>query len=299
MEIRHLRYFIAVAETQNFSHAADKLKIAQPPLSQQIQALEKELGVQLFDRKKRPLRLTFSGQTFLEEARQVLVQLERAIRVTKLVHQGESGHLAIGFTSSIANSIFPDIRRAFREGYPNANLLWNELATASQLHALRENRLDAGLLHLPHEALQDNDLNSELIMEEPFVAVLPARHRLATEAQISLCDLAVEDFVLPSVEFSTGLSQQIYLLCNQAGFVPNVVQEGTFMLTILGLVAGEVGVSLLPANAQNLQRRGVVYRPLQGPTSNVKIFVVHRLNDTSMLLHNFLKVVKAVAKQPV
>ncbi len=143
MELRHLRYFIAVADELSFSRAAERLRIAQPPLSQQIQALETELGVKLFDRKKRPLQLTLAGQAFVEEARTMLAQLEQAVSKTQRIHQGNLGHLTVSFSSSLANGMLPDILRSFRQHYPEIELILREENSAFQLQRLREYKTDA------------------------------------------------------------------------------------------------------------------------------------------------------------
>lgn len=297
MELRHLRYFIAVAEELNFSRAASRLHIAQPPLSQQIRALEDELGVQLFDRRRRPLQLTLAGQTFLESARLAVTQLEQAVRSTQRVYVGELGRLTVGFTSSVANSVLSDILRAFRERNPDVELVWRELATYPQIQGLRDRQIDVGLFHLPNEALVYDDLSFMTILSEALIVVLPETHPLAAESEVPLQALAQEDFVLPIRQLVFGLSEQIYSLCHQAGFVPKVTQEATFMLTILGLVAGGIGVALLPANAQNLQRKGVVYKPLKGQTATVQMAVVWRRNDSSAILRKFLEVTEITQTQ--
>lgn len=296
MELRHLRYFIAVAEELNFSRAAERLHIAQPPLSQQIQALEKELGVQLFDRNRRPLQLTLAGQTFLESARLAVTQLEQAVRSTQRVYRGELGCLTVGFTSSIANSVLSDILRAFRERNPDVKLVWRELATYPQIQGLRDRYIDVGFFHLSNGCINDDDLSFMTILSEPLIVVLPETHPLAAKSQVPLQALAQEDFVLPTRQLVFGLSEQIYSLCHQAGFVPKVTQEATFMLSILGLVAGGIGVALLPANAQNLQRKGVVYKPIKGQTPTVQMAVVWRRDDSSVILGKFLEVTKEITQ---
>ena len=294
MELRHLHYFIAIAEARNFSRAAEQLHMAQPPLSQQIRDLETELGVQLFDRSKRPLEITLAGQTFLAEARLAVAQVEQAKQLTQRVQRGEVGCLTVGFTSSIANSVLPDILREFRHQFPKVELVWRELATHSQIQGLRDRQIDIAFCHLPSEALKYKDMDFMTILEEPLIIALPETHPLSIESEISLAVLAQEAFVLPTREFVSGLSEQIYYLCHQAGFVPKGTQEATFMLTILGLVAGGVGVALLPANAQNLQRKGVIYRKIQGQTATVQITAAWRRQDHSIALKNFREVTKLV-----
>jgi DNA-binding transcriptional LysR family regulator len=295
MELRHLRYFIAVAEELNFSRAAERLHMAQPPLSQQIRALEEELGVKLFDRATRPLQLTLAGQTLLVEARLAVARVEQAVRLTQQACRGELGCLTVGFSSSIANSILPDILLEFRRRFPDVELSLCEFTSFPKIQGLRERAIDVGFFYLPNDALEADDLSSLTLWEEPLIVVLPETHPLATRSEIPLRSLKDEAFVFPTRQLVPSLSGQIDRLCDLAGFTPKVIQEATFMLTILGLIAGGVGVALLPANAQNLQRKGVVYRPLQGQTATIQIAIAWRRDDASVILHNFLEVTKAIA----
>jgi DNA-binding transcriptional LysR family regulator len=292
MELRHLRYFIAVAEELSFSRAAERLLIAQPPLSQQIQALETELGVKLFDRKKRPLQITLAGQAFLAEARSTLTTLERAIHNTQRIHQGELGHLIVGFTSSIANGILPNILRTFRQQYPEIKLILREESSAVQIQGLRERKTDIIFVNRDHKFAQASDLEMMPLLQESLIIALPQKHLLAMQAKISLIDLADEDFIMPLSQVESGLREQIYYLCMQSGFVPKVAQEAIFMVTILGLISGEIGIGLLPSSVQNLQRKGVVYRPIKEQTTANQLTVVWRRDDVSTILSQFLAITK-------
>ncbi len=296
MELRHLRYFIAVAEELNFSRAAERLHMAQPPLSQQIKALEDEIEVLLFDRTKRPLHLTWAGQVFLEETRLVLAQVDNSVKAAKRANRGEIGHLIVGFNSSMANCLLPDILQVYCARFPKVELTWRELATSLQLQALRDRHLDVGFFHLMSSMVQESDLCSVIIWEETLIVALPENHRLANEIKVSLQELAEESFILPSRQFAPGLSEQIEHLCQQFGFSPNVIQEGTMMLTILGLVAGNVGIALLPANAQNVQRKGVIYKSIAESMPTVPMAAVWRADDNSPILREFLEVTRAIAK---
>ncbi|MCU0526932.1 MAG: LysR family transcriptional regulator [Elainella sp. Prado103] len=290
MELRHLRYFIAVAEELSFSRAAEQLRIAQPPLSQQIQALEAELGVKLFDRKKRPLQLTLAGQAFLEEARSILLQLEQSVLKTQSIHLGESGYLTIGFTSSITNGVLPNILRMFQEHYPAVKLILREGNNASQIQKLRDRLVDLIFVY-QYQSGETDEFVVAPIAQEFLVAVLPAPHPLAAQQQIALVDLADQAFVMPLYQVVPGLTEQIYRLCAQQNFVPQVAQEAIFMVTILGLVAGGIGVSLLPSSAQTLRREGVVFRPLQDATETIQLSAIWRRQDESPILQQFLTVI--------
>jgi DNA-binding transcriptional LysR family regulator len=300
MELRHLRYFITVAEELNFSRAAKRLQIAQPPLSQQIKTLESELAVKLFDRKKRPLQLTLAGQAFLEEARLTLAHLEQAVHKTQRIHQAELGHLIVGFTSSMANDVLPNVLRIFRQHYPGINLILREASSGSQIQRLRDRETDIVFIYETPALRQASDLEILLLSHQTLVAVLPQHHPLTTQSTIALMDLEHEEFIMPLRPVVSGLSEQIYALCDQAGFVPKVAQEAIFMMTILGLVAGEMGISILPSSVQNIQREGVTYRPLQEEAiANPLAIAWQRENskNSAPILHQFIAVAKHVSSQ--
>lgn len=295
MELRHLRYFIVLAEELNFSRAAERLQIAQPPLSQQIRALENELGLQLFDRTTRPLQLTPAGQVFLEKAHQVFTQVEQAKVLAKRASRGEIGQLRVGINTSIANSILPDILRTFCDRFPEVEVVLHEQASYQQLQKLCDRNIDVGFVNLHHLQQideKDDTLSFVSILQEPFMIVLPESHPLAQQTQVSLKALANELFILPPAHLPSGLYYQIVSLCQHVGFSPKVRQEATWMSTVLSLVAGGVGISLLPANAQNLQRTGVVFRLIQEQSPIFQIAMVWRRNDSSIILHNFLEVAR-------
>ena len=294
MELRHLRYFIAVADELSFSHAAERLGIAQPPLSQQIQALETELGAKLFDRQKRPLQLTQSGTAFLEEARSILKTLEQAVTKTQRIQQGELGCLTVGFTSSMANGILPNILRIFRQSYPEVKLILSEENSVSQIQRLRDRITEITFFYQNRNCnlFEAKDLVVMPLLRESLVVILPTNHPLATQSEISLHSLANEEFIMPDRLVVPGLSQQIYNLCVQHGFVPQVAQEAIFMVTILGLVAGEVGIGILPSSVQNLQRTGVVYRPIREEATASQLNAVWQRNNSSPILLQFIEIVK-------
>lgn len=295
MELRHLRYFIAVAEELHFSRAAERLHIAQPPLSQQIRALEEELGVQLFERTKRRVQLTEAGLVFLAETRQVLAQVEQAVRAAQRASRGEIGRLAVGVNSSATHSFLPEILRVFRERFPFVELVLHELASSQQVQGIRDNRIDIGFLWLPN--INDSALSFMPIWREPVIVALPETHPLANLPEIPLKALAGESFVLPPHQLGPGFYSQIISLCQQAGFSPKVVQEAMLVQTIVSLVAGGVGVALVPASLQSLQRVGVVYKALQGQTPELEMAVVWRQDNSSQILQEFLEVVRDKAYQ--
>ncbi len=305
LELQDLRYFVEVAshEDCSISDVAKQLGMAQSNLSASIKNLEKKLSlrdnkkkleVALFNRKKRPLQLTTVGQEFFQEAISILSAIDRAFENAQQRSEGKVGQVTVALTSSVSNSILPDILRKFREQYPHVKLIWREMTTHNQLQALRSHQIDVGLLHLPKSAIEDKELGFTTVLEEPLIIVLPENHQLARTKQIPLKELQGEKFILPDRQLVPGLSQEILDLCKKVGFEPKVTQEAALMLTILGLVAGEVGIALLPANAKNLRRKGVVYRKIEEKATTVKINMAWRRSDESAVVEQFRKVVREI-----
>lgn len=280
MELRHLRYFIAVAEELNFTRAADRLHMAQPPLSQQIQQLEAQLGFQLFRRTKRTVTLTDAGQVFFEEAQKILLQVDRAIQLGQQTSRGELGQLTIGFVSSAAHNVVPAILQQFRTLHPAVKLELREMTTNQQLQQLREGQIDIGFIRPP----VDDGINSEIVFREPLIVALPETHHLVDRPDVALRQLSTEPFILFPRSLAPGLYDRIISFCQQAGFSPRATQEAIQMQTIVSLVAAEMGVAIVPESMQNFQRRGVVYKQLQEPSPIVSIALIWRHNPTQPVL---------------
>ncbi|MBD2465750.1 LysR family transcriptional regulator [Oscillatoria sp. FACHB-1407] len=290
MELRHLRYFLAVAEELNFSQAAKRLHIAQPPLSQQIRDLEDELGVQLLERNKRPLQLTNAGQIFLKEVTTILGQVDQAVRSAQRAGRGEIGRLSIAFSNAATQSILIDILRVFRERFPDIELVLHELNSFQQIQSLQANKIDAGFVYL-HQ-LDSTNIEYRSVTKEPLIVALHEFHPLSMCDRVSLKALAHESFILPPRQLGPGFYHKIIGLCQRAGFEPHVAHEAMWLQTVLSLVAARVGVALVPISTQQLQRTGVIYRPLQEKTFDVEMSVIWRKDDTSLVLHEFLKVIQ-------
>ena len=288
MELRHLRYFVTLAEELHFGRAAERLHIAQPPLSQQIRQLETELGFELFHRTKRKVQLTEAGQVFLDEVQQIFKQLEQAIQVGRQTSRGEMGQLVVGFVSSAPYNILPKILRTFRSSVPEVRLELHELTTNEQFRWLRESRIDVGFVRPPIE----DTFNFETIFQESLVVALPDTHLLANNSNVSLRSLKNEPFILFPRLLAPGLYDLIISLCQQAGFSPNVTQEAIQMQTIVSLVAGGLGIAIVPESLQNLQRTGVVYKIIQEPTPKTAIAIIWRQNDTSATVQKFLEIAR-------
>lgn len=290
MELRHLRYFVAVAEELNFSRAAERLHIAQPPLSKQIRDLEAELGVVLFNRTKRRVELTAPGQVFLEKVHQSIQSIEQAVEAVQRSSRGEIGRLSVGFNSSATYSVLPQILRGFRERYPQVELYLHELTTSQQLECLHQHQIDAGILYLP---IESSALKVLSVLKETLVVAMPESHPLAVSSQISIRALSREPFIIPPHRLGGGLYSKIMQFFQQSGFNPTVVQEAMQLQTMISLVAGGVGVALVPASLQNLQRAGVVYRCLQELTPEVTIAIAWRQHDDgSPVLQKFIDAVR-------
>ena len=291
MVLRHLCYFITVATELHFGRAAEKLHIAQPPLSKQIQDLEAELGFELFNRTKRSIALTPAGQAFLVEVNQIFQQLDRAIDIGRKTSRGELGQISIGFVGSATYNILPVMLQRFRDRYPHVQIELHELTTDRQLSWLREGRIDIGLIRPPINSL---GFASQIIFRESFVVVLPIDHHLARLAKIELRLLATEPFILFPRQLAPGLYDPIIAICQSAGFSPQVVQECIQMQTIVSLVSANMGVSILPESIQEAQRQGVVYKPIVasfGIEKLATIAIVWRLNDDSPTLNRLLELI--------
>lgn len=273
IELRHLRYFTAVAEELHFGRAAERLGMAQPPLSQQIKSLEELVGFALFERRPQ-VRLTTAGEALLEVARRTLSQVEEGLELTRRVGRGEVGRLTVGFAASILTTALPEILRTYREQYRGVELRLRELSSAAQIEALGDGSIDVGFLR--EAVVQGSDLICEPILREEFVAVLPPAHPLAGREQLALGDMAEEPFVHFPRAVAPALFDQIADACRRAGFRPRVVQEAQEWLTILGLVEAGLGISLVPASFRRLRWGGVQYRPLAPRREFTDVFICFR-----------------------
>jgi DNA-binding transcriptional LysR family regulator len=292
LDFRRLHYFVVVAEELHFTRAANRLHIAQPPLSYQIQQLERDLNVQLFERTRHNVQLTDAGRALLDEAYRLFGQVEQTVRIVQRIGHGEVGVLTLGFVPSVSNNILPVILRTFHEQFPEVRLFLKELSPDQLVSGLEERRLDVGFLYLPCEGSM---LETRAVLQETLLAALPLYHPLIDQPAISLQALADDFFVVPARYAAVpGLRSHIMEACRQAGFVPKVTQEAWLMQTIIGLVAANMGVALVPASIQNLHRTGVVYKPLQGIPIQVDVGVVWRQGETPPVLQRFLHLVEEI-----
>ena len=282
MELRHLRYFVAVAEELHFGRAAERLHIAQPPLSQQIKQLEAELGVQLLDRTTRKVELTPAGARYLERARTILGQVDAAGDEAGRIAEGEVGRVAIGFTGSATYQMLPTLARALHQDLPGIELeLRGEMLTPMQVAALLDGSLDLGLLRPP---VRDPDLEVRVLRREPLVAVLPESHPLAGGDHIELADLRDEPFISYPSHQRSVVYESVFDACQRAGFTPSRVQEVGETSTLVSFVAAGLGVALVPASVQHLHITGATYRPLAGTTGEVELAIAQRRADENPAL---------------
>jgi DNA-binding transcriptional LysR family regulator len=297
MELRHLRYFVALAEELHFGRAARRIGISQPPLSQQIRLLEADLGVRLLERTNRRVELTAAGGVFLVEARATLAQAERAAAMAGRAERGEVGELRIGFASSGAlNAPFTRTIRAFRKALPGVHLVLEEQVTADQIEALIERRLQIGFIRSPVAPDLPEGLVAIELCREPLLVFLRADHPLAVARRgraVPLAALADEPFVFFPSGAGTSLYDQVMALCRKAGFRPRVEQEARANATILGLVAAGLGVSILPASLAGFAVAAVVGLRLSPAGPPTALWLVHRRDDPSPAAAAFVALASA------
>lgn len=287
MELRHLRYFVTVAEELNFRRAAERLHMQQPPLSRQIRQLEVEMGVDLLLRSKRGVALTASGQAFLEEARSVLAQTEKAIQLAQRATTPK--RITIGFSMCAFDRLLPQVVQAFRLACPNVEVTLTEMITPNQVEALLKGEISVGFLHLPINA---PELITKVILSDVLVVALPETHALAKQSSISLKSLANEPLVICPKAVKPEFYDQLTQLCQAAGFEPNIVQEVTPPEAAIAFVEAGTGISLVASHYQTKQNTGVVYLPLEEPVPPLSIAIAWHRHNHSEVLDQFLAVIE-------
>ena len=295
MELRHLRYFVAVAERLHFGRAAADLHIAQPSLSHQIQQLEAELQTVLLERTKRRVSLSESGRVFLERAREILANVDGAAVAARRTARGEFGRLRLGAALWTDPSyVVPAVARLLSR-LPLVSVDLRQITGLEQVAALREHRLDALLLRRPvPEPFADN----ERLMIEPFVVAIAESHGLASRRLVPLKSLANEPQIMVQRDLAPNFHDSVFSLCRAAGFVPHVRAEADHPDSMLSLVAARIGAAIVPAWSSHLPTRGVVFRPLQGASLRFETWIAWRRDAVSPLLRGFLASVRAVSSRP-
>lgn len=293
MELRQLRYFVAVAEELHFRRAAQRLHIAQPPLSQQIQKLERELGVELFRRTNRRVELTDAGRVFLEEARRTLTNAGHAVDAVRSAARGEVGWLRLGFVGSVSYDLLPRLLSEFRERYPGVQMELRQLTTEEQMEALEKGDIELGIAR---ELEPANGLTIVPLLRERLFAALPAAHPLAGREEVRLAELAEDSFITVPRREVPRLYDNFVYLCRAAGFDPKITQEALQYPTILGLVSAGLGVAIVPTVVQAFRKTGVAYLPLADDAAVSNIAFAYRSGRDSPVLSAFLEMAYEVTR---
>ncbi len=288
MELRRFKYMAVLAEELHFGRAAERLGIAQPALTQQIQALERDLGVQLFQRTKRSVRLTVAGRVTLDEAIRTLQQADRTALVARQAGRGQLGHIEIGFVgSAIFSGVLSKAIFHFREANPMVELRLNELGILQQLSDVGSGRLDLGIVRLPVKSLP-LDVGISTLFSEPIILAVSAQHPLARRKKITLDVLRDEPFVAVQIQEGVGFNAQVAELCAMGGLSPKVVQRAGQFVTLAGMVAGGLGIAFVPDSLRHLQIPDVVYRPLAEIAQQSDLAVVFRKSERAPAVVAFL-----------
>jgi DNA-binding transcriptional LysR family regulator len=290
MEIRHLRYFCVLAEQLHFTKAALLLNVAQPALSHQMKQLEAELGTPLLERTNRRVRLTAAGEVFFHRATRILEQVDRAARETARVGQGEAGNLVIGVVSTAVCSVVPELLRRLRREAPHISIDIREMEPAEQVEALRRETIDIGLLFL---SIQDRAFDSLVVSRERLIMALPTGHRAATAERVRLEDLETETFLIPRRQPVSGFHEIVLETLRSGGVPAPRLQPTRLLQTAVFLVAGQLGVALVPESfRQHLRVRGCVYRDIAGTPAYADLIGLWRRSDMPPVLRRFIQQLK-------
>jgi len=298
MDLRQLRYFVAVAEERDFGRAAQRLAMTQPPLSQQIRALEASLGAPLFVRTNRSVELTAVGRQLLPEVRRILADAEALPALAQGLAHGEVGTLSLGFVSTADYGILPPLLREFGERYPRVRLQLLEATSDVQVEALMDGRIDAGLFIPPVPARFANELSYLPIVREPLMLALPAGRGSASGEPVSLADFADEPLVIFPRRVAPAFYDIIMGCYAALGLTPRVGQEAIQMQTIVSLVSAGMGVALVPQSLCHLRRTGVEYRALRETSALIETGLLWRTAEVTPVLEGFLETARGVAQTP-
>jgi len=290
MEIRLLRYFLAVAQELHFGRAAQKLHISQPPLSQQIMKFEQELGVRLFERSKRAVSLTQAGKALENEAEKILKLVEEARRKVTAEAEGRSGILSLGYVSPAMDGPLPGVIRKFKTHFPDVRLLLHQMSTADQLIALRQGDLLVGVVRLFGQ--DTTGLEVRPFHREDYVLALPSDHRLSTRKSIAIRELSGEPLIFFPFTLQPGLYDAWLKTFAIEGFAPNIVQEAASKHTAVALVAAGIGLSIVPRSTARIRRKGVVFRRLKGNMPDLFLHLAFAMDHPRPVLNNFLSLME-------
>jgi DNA-binding transcriptional LysR family regulator len=290
MDLKRLKSMTVLAEELHFGRAAERLGIAQPALTQQIQSLERDIGVQLFLRTKRSVRLTISGQVMLSEAVRTLQQAERTILVAKQAGRGQLGHIEIGFVgSAVFSGVLAGAIARYRAVNPLVEFRLNELGILQQLQD------DVGIIRLPVKSAAP-ELTISAIYRDPIILAIPARHPLAKLKAVPAGRLRNEPFVAVQIQEGVGFNAQVAELCAVAGLTPQITQRAGQFTALVGMVAGGLGLAFVPSSVKNLKIPDVVYRPVSNSDQKSDLAMVHRKSERAPVLLSFIKELKQAAR---
>jgi len=293
VELRQLRYFMAIAQEGNVSRAAERLHVSQPPLSTQMKSLEDELGVRLLKRTNRGVCLTAAGVVFYEEMRAVLDRLEHAKGQAMRAERGDIGMLCVGFVSIADYGVLPPALKHFRASFPLVEVHLHELTTDAQIRELRAMRLDLGIALAP---VDEPDLAFDRLLREELVLAAPSGHpAVKGSGAVDLRALAKESFIIPPRDVGPGLYDLIISHCHSFGFAPRITQHARQMQTVVGLVSSGMGVALVPSSVRNLKRTGVQYRPLRGKAAVIEIGILQRRDADHAVRDHFVATLRKIA----
>lgn len=292
VDLRHLRYFVAAAEELHFTRAAERIGIAQPALSQQMQKLERELGTPLFHRERRRITLTDAGAVLLEEARRLLADFGRTVSRVEEIGRGETGTLVVAFAASVMFVALPKLIRRFRTQFPDVRLELLELNSAQQVEGIASGAIDLGFVR---EAQLHESLQERTILREPLVVAVAKSHRLAGRKRVALRELAGDDFVLFPRDVSPGLHARVTSLCLDAGFSPRIVQVSRELYTTVSLVESGLGVTIIPSSIRKMGWTGVRYLAIAAADASTRIDMTWRTGNTRPVLRAFMDVARAAA----
>jgi DNA-binding transcriptional LysR family regulator len=294
MEIRHLRYFCVLAEQLHFTKAALLLNVAQPALSHQIRQLEEELGTQLVERTSRRVRLTAAGEVLLARAPRILDQVDQAARETARVGQGEAGSLVIGVVSTAVCSVLPELLRSFRREAPDISIDIREMEPGEQVEALRRETIDIGLLFL---AIQDPAFDSLVVSRERLIVALPTGHPAAAAERVRFSDLKAETFLIPRKQPVAGFHEVVLEALRSGGIPAPRLQPTRLLQTAVFLVAGHLGVALVPESfRRHLRVRGCVYRSIAGTPTHADLIGLWRRDNVSPAVRRLVQQLKRMRK---
>jgi DNA-binding transcriptional LysR family regulator len=296
IELRHLRYFVAVAQELHFSRAAEKLHIAQPPLSQQIRQLERIVGARLFERNRHSVTLTNAGQVFLKEILPILEQVEGAIQSAREAHQGLVGKLSVGYFRHVpgADTFLPDVVALYSQRFPTVDIRLREILLHEQRETLHGQHIQIEYTVGIKNQDMITEFDTETVQQLPMALVCAPQHRLAAQPSVLLRDIVEEPFICSSLPESDAFYEQMLRLC---GFTPHIVQKVSDVSMILGLVAANFGITLFPVSTMLLQRQGVAIRPLADANITFETLLMWRRQETSPLVEAFRAVAREVWSQ--